>query len=124
MPVATGQPVAPDHGWLHRWLGAGGDDSGEHRRDSLEVAIEAPTDGWTDLADRENDGITVVLHWNRATGALAVTVDDEATGDYFELVLADEPPLDVFYHPFAYARQRGVELLGDRQEEPVRVELG
>jgi len=88
------------------------------------VTIEALRDEWTDLADREHDGISVVLHWNRATGALAVTVDDEATGDYFELVLADEPPLDVFYHPFAYARRRGLELLADRQEAPVRVELG
>ena len=36
---------------------------------------------------------------------------DVSTGDYFELVLADnEPPLDVFYHPFAHARRRGVAL--------------
>ena len=77
---------------------------------------------WIDLAEREHDGITVTLYWARATSLLAVTVADASTGDYFELVLANnEPPLDVFYHPYAYARRRGVVLLADRQGDEVGV---
>lgn len=79
---------------------------------------------WTDLAEREHDGITVTLYWARSTNVLAVTVNDVSTGDYFELVLAgNEPPLDVFYHPFAFARRRGVELLADRLEAEVVVDF-
>jgi hypothetical protein len=69
-----------------------------------------------ELATREFDGVAVALYWTRGTKDLAVTVDDASTGDYFELVVADnERPLDLFYHPFAYARARGVELAGDRR---------
>jgi hypothetical protein len=105
-------------------LGAGSADAGEHRRKAVEVTIETRNDiDWTELAEREHDGITVTLYWARSTNVLAVTVDDVSTGDYFELVLADnEPPLDVFYHPFAYARRRGVELLADRHEAEVAVD--
>jgi hypothetical protein len=40
-----------------------------------------------------------------------VTVEDPANCDYFELVLADnEPPLEVFHHPYAYAAARGLEF--------------
>ena len=78
----------------------------------------------TELAAREDNGVSVALYWTRGTDALAVTVADAMTGDYFELVLADsELPLDVFYHPFAYARARGVELLGDRHGAKVGVDV-
>jgi hypothetical protein len=77
-----------------------------------------------ELAERENDGVLVGLYWTRGTDVLAVTVDDATTGDYFELVLADnERPLDVFYHPFAYARARGIELVGDRRAVEVGVDV-
>jgi hypothetical protein len=89
------------------------------------VPIENLSDiDWTELAEREHDGITVSLFWARSTNVLAVTVNDVSTGDYFELVLTDhEPPLDVFYHPFAYARRRGVELLADRYEAELAVDF-
>jgi hypothetical protein len=105
-------------------LGAGSADAGEYRRQALDVNIESLTDiDWTELAEREHDGITVTLYWARSTNVLAVTVNDVSTGDYFELVLANnEPPLDVFYHPFAYARRRGVELLADTHEAEVAVD--
>ena len=68
-----------------------------------------------ELAERESDGVSVALYWTRGTDVLAVTVDDAASGDSFELVVAEkERPLDVFHHPFAYARARGIELFGDR----------
>ena len=76
-----------------------------------------------ELAEREHDGISVALYWTRGTDALAVTVEDATTGDSFELVLADtERPLDVFYHPFAYARARGIELIGDERGVEVGVD--
>jgi hypothetical protein len=71
-----------------------------------------------ELAEREANGISVVLYWARATNVLTVAVADATTGDYFELVLADdERPLDVFYHPFAYARARGLELADEQEPE-------
>jgi hypothetical protein len=34
-------------------------------------------------------------------------VDDKATGDHFELIVgADDDPLDLFEHPYAYAALR------------------
>ena len=77
-----------------------------------------------ELAEREHDSISVALYWTRGTDALAVTVEDASTGDYFELVVADnERPLDVFYHPFAYARARGIELIADRRTVEVGVDV-
>jgi hypothetical protein len=62
----------------------------------------------TELAQRESDGVAVTLLWSRETDVLAVSVVD-VHGGSFELVLADsERPLDVFYHPYAYAALRGL----------------
>ena len=68
-------------------------------------------DEWrTELASRENNGISVKLFWSRATNLATVAVSDHANDDYFELVLhEDESPLDVFHHPFAHAAARGVD---------------
>jgi hypothetical protein len=71
------------------------------------------TDGnWrTELAARDNHGISVRLYWSRETDVLTVTVSDSAYDDYFELVLdADEEPLDVFHHPYAHAAARGIDF--------------
>jgi hypothetical protein len=63
----------------------------------------------TELATRVDYGVRVTLFWNRATDVVSVTVEDHANGVYFELVLADnEPPLEVFHHPYAYAAERGL----------------
>jgi hypothetical protein len=65
----------------------------------------------TELATRDNHGISVKLFWTRATDVLTVTVSDAATDEYFELVLEEEDrPLDVFHHPYAHAAARGVEF--------------
>ncbi len=75
-----------------------------------------------ELDEREADGVSVVLTWTRGADVVAVTVGDARTGDSFELVVAEnEQALDVFHHPFAYARARGVELLGDRPGAGVAV---
>jgi hypothetical protein len=72
---------------------------------------KATEESWRmELAARESNGISVRLFWSRSTNLLAVTVADGTNGDYFELVLQEhERPLDVFYHPYAYAAARGVE---------------
>lgn len=65
----------------------------------------------TELAARDNHGISVKLLWTRATDALTVTVSDAANDGYFELVLDDgDRPLDVFHHPYAHAAARGLEF--------------
>jgi hypothetical protein len=74
----------------------------------------------TELATREGYGVSVKLLWCRITQILTVTVNDAATGDYFELVLEeDDRPLDVFHHPYAHAAARG---FGFRAVDPAGAE--
>ena len=76
-----------------------------------------------DLMIREEDGKTVTLFWTRATNISAVGVIDHRNGESFELVLgADENPLDVFHHPYAYAARRGLELQGSYAREEATVD--
>ena len=83
--------------------------------------FEATDETWrTELASRENNGITVSLFWSRATNLVTVAVADTANDDYFELVLDEhEPALDVFNHPFAHAAARGIEFNTRRPETEV-----
>jgi hypothetical protein len=62
-----------------------------------------------ELASRRSGPLQVALMWNRERNLLAVSVEDQATGDRFELVVDDSNALDVYYHPYAYAALRGVE---------------
>jgi hypothetical protein len=56
-----------------------------------------------ELADRESDGIHVLLIWHPDENALTVSVEDARVGDRFQLAVSPERALDAFYHPFAYA---------------------
>ena len=56
-----------------------------------------------ELAARESDGLHVVLLWHPRANALTVSVEDTRVGDRFQLAVAPDRALDVFYHPFAYA---------------------
>jgi hypothetical protein len=56
-----------------------------------------------ELADREIDGVHVLLLWHPVENALTVSVDDARLGDSFQFAVAPERALDAFYHPFAYA---------------------
>ena len=56
-----------------------------------------------ELAARESDGIHVLLLWNPREDAITVSVEDDRGGDRFQLAVAPDRALDVFYHPFAYA---------------------
>jgi hypothetical protein len=77
-----------------------------------------------ELSERRFDGISVGLYWTRGTDLVVVTVDDDASGDAFELVVADnERPLDVFQHPFAFAHARAIELSDYRRQTRVEVEV-
>jgi hypothetical protein len=63
-----------------------------------------------ELASRENGSLHVVLLWKEQTGLCTVSVDDFSTGDRFELVVEQSArPLDIYYHPYAYAALRGLE---------------
>ena len=80
--------------------------------------FEVTDESWrTELASRENNGITVRLFWSRSTNLVTVAVADAATGEYFELVLDEhERALDVFHHPFAHAAARGLDFRTRRPE--------
>ena len=56
-----------------------------------------------ELADRESDGVHVLLLWHPAENALTVCVEDSRLGDSFEFAVAPERALNAFYHPFAWA---------------------
>jgi len=58
---------------------------------------------WTELADREGDGLEVTLLWSRASGRVKVAVVDSKLGECFELHVAGADALAAFHHPFAYA---------------------
>jgi len=82
---------------------------------------EATEKTWrTELARRENNGITVTLLWSRRTGLVTVAVADAANDEYFELVLDEhERAMDVFNHPFAHAAARGLDFRTGRPEPEV-----
>jgi hypothetical protein len=59
-----------------------------------------------ELAFRAQDGLEVTLYWNELDNQLTVVVLDHKIEDAFVIRVQDEPPLDVFHHPFAYAARR------------------
>jgi hypothetical protein len=60
-----------------------------------------------ELDHRRFDGIDVWLRWMPAEDRVFVAVNDDRTGEAFEVeVLEGERALDVFHHPFAYAALR------------------
>jgi hypothetical protein len=71
-----------------------------------------------ELAHRTSDGLEVSLLWRRRDNRVTVSVLDSRTGDTFELAAGDDSPLDVFYHPYAYAAHRGVEYSLPRAGDP------
>ena len=60
--------------------------------------------GPTELATRSNDGVVVSLFWHGPADELTVVVDDTRTGEQLRLPAGRENALEVFYHPFAYAK--------------------
>jgi hypothetical protein len=57
-----------------------------------------------ELATRSSDGVVVSLLWECVDDELTVVVDDTRTGERLRLPARRENALEVFYHPFAYAK--------------------
>jgi len=72
----------------------------------------------TELAYRNVDGLEVRLWWLPTTRTLTVSVRDARRDLEFEVAVEEAKPLDVFYHPYAYAHARGI-AIEDVPEEPV-----
>src|SRR5262245_29501246 len=91
--------------WPPRW-------SQRHRRGpAVASRLGRPTapeddDVEQELAQRENDGIAVTLHWHSGTDRLTVSVLDSRTGEAFSLPAGPGDAMDVFHHPYAYAAVR------------------
>jgi len=81
------------------------------------AAIVHAGDMETELAQRENDGISVTLLWHSLTDRLTIAVRDSRTGEAFDLDAQPPNAMDVFHHPYAYAARRG--LLADTECRPV-----
>jgi hypothetical protein len=63
-----------------------------------------PNSGIRELDQRINDAIDVRLLWNSVTDRVSVTVEDQLTGEFFELPVVDpNDALLAFHHPYAYA---------------------
>jgi len=69
-------------------------------------AAHAP-DTWKELAGRENEGLEISLLWNKSAERLKVAVADARLHEKFEFEVAGAQALAAFYHPFAYAPDRG-----------------
>ena len=62
------------------------------------------------LVSRRSGTAEVGLFWSKRTHRAAVAVEDDATGEHFELLIrADDDPLEVFEHQYAYASARHVQ---------------
>ena len=72
------------------------------------MPIDDAADMETELAQRENDGISVTLLWHSLTDRLTITVRDWHTGEAFDLDAQPRNAMDVFNHPYAYAAGRGL----------------
>jgi hypothetical protein len=59
-----------------------------------------------ELDRRAGDGIHVALLWNSQTNRVWVTVEDDRTGEWFELEVDSADALSAFHHPYAYAQGR------------------
>ena len=59
------------------------------------------------LALRRSGTTEIAFFWSKRTHRAAVTVDDQATGEHFELEIEpDDDALDVYNHPYSYAASR------------------
>ena len=65
--------------------------------------MSPPTAQTRELAERDSDGIHVLLLWHPRENTLSVSVEDARVGDQFDIAVAPHCALDAFYHPFAYA---------------------
>ena len=58
-----------------------------------------------ELAHRSGAGVDVTLYWHPTLDELIVCVCDKRDGAHFEIRPARYLALDVYYHPYAYAKE-------------------
>ena len=63
---------------------------------------------WKELAGRQNEGLEISLLWSETAGRVKVAVDDARLNEQFEFDVAGADALAAFYHPFAFAADRGL----------------
>jgi hypothetical protein len=63
----------------------------------------------TELAARENGGVTITLFWDADTNDVFVCVTDSWSGESFSVDVEGASALEAFYHPYAYASRCGIE---------------
>ena len=70
-----------------------------------------------ELDRRTADGIEVRLLWHRAENRVTVTAYDMRSGATLEIAVRDdEPALEVFHHPYAYAAFHGIEPRAENRQ--------
>lgn len=57
-----------------------------------------------ELNTRTNDGYTVSLEWDRATGNTQIVIDDVRTPGQIVVGVPGSKAADAFRHPFRYVR--------------------
>jgi hypothetical protein len=57
-----------------------------------------------ELDYRECNGVTISLQWSRHSNRLSVVVEDNPRGESFTVPARPENALEIFHHPYAYAR--------------------
>jgi hypothetical protein len=58
-----------------------------------------------ELADRRSDDLDVALFWGRRSGRLWVEVTNRVSGRVARIHATPTNALEVFHHPFVYARE-------------------
>ncbi len=56
-----------------------------------------------ELDRRTSDGVDVRLLWNSQTDRVSVLVQDERSGESFEVEIDSADALAAFWHPYTYA---------------------
>ena len=75
---------------------------------------------WSELAVRDNDGLSVSLLWSRETNRVKVAIVDTQLDERFEFRVPGSDALAAFHHPFAYAAMLGASSGGPRSLAPER----
>ena len=60
-----------------------------------------PQHPWTELAVRDNDGLSVSLLWRRATNRVKVAIVDAQLDERFEIHVPGSDALAAYHHPIA-----------------------
>jgi hypothetical protein len=85
-----------------RWNGACTDACAPQTSDAEEMESLSPS---VELADRHTNDVDVVLMWGERSGQLWVLVTHRRSGRTSRINATATNALDVFHHPFAYARE-------------------